>query len=90
MARLHRSSRSPGIKKHQIGTGSTADAIRYEIRSGDVVRGKARYKVKGHIKKGKDMINALRNVLREEPLSDADRRKAEMILRDLEMALEGN
>nr|VFK79387.1 MAG: hypothetical protein BECKSD772D_GA0070982_104712 [Candidatus Kentron sp. SD] len=65
----------------KIGTGSTADAIRHERRTGELLSSK------GHTPKGIEMRNALRKDLQSGRLNDADSVVARQILEDLEDAL---
>ncbi|MBD3388145.1 MAG: hypothetical protein GF414_04310 [Candidatus Altiarchaeales archaeon] len=65
-----------------IGSGSTADAIRYELATGQPVGGH------WHSQKGRNYIRALQRWLRSNPTaSAADRAAAEMMIQDLMDAL---
>jgi filamentous hemagglutinin len=66
-----------------VGTGSTADAIRYEMQTG-IMLSKA-----GHFQKGMEMRTALIRVLRTESLSAAERQAVRAVLIDLQKALSG-
>ncbi|WP_211214762.1 hypothetical protein, partial [Chitiniphilus shinanonensis] len=68
----------------KIGTGSTADAVRYEMSTGKQVGGKT------HTQKAKDYSSALEIWLEKTPnASSNDRSAAENVLRDLQNALNG-
>jgi filamentous hemagglutinin len=67
----------------QAGTGSTADAIRYEAQTGIMMSRT------GHFQKGLEMRTALTRVLREESLSAAERQAVRSVLIDLQKALSG-
>jgi hypothetical protein len=70
--------------KSPIGTGSTADAIRYEARTGEAVGGKL------HTQKGQDYARALEKwLLRHPDAAPADRAAAQAMLDDLRRALAG-
>jgi hypothetical protein len=65
----------------EVGTGSTADAVRYERETGEMVRGR------DHIDKGRRTIKYLEKWLRNNPTADSgDRAAAENVLRDLKNA----
>lgn len=67
-----------------IGTGSTADAIRFETDTGKMVHGKF------HSMKGRQYINAIETWLRQNPTASAsDRAAAAAMLDDLRKALAG-
>jgi RHS repeat-associated protein len=69
----------------KIGTGSTADAIRYERATGKPVGGKF------HTQKGQEYSQALKKWLEKNPQAPAaDRNAAQAILDDLTSALNGN
>jgi hypothetical protein len=68
-----------------IGSGSTADAIRFELACGQQVGGR------WHSNKGREYIRALRNWLTKNQNADAaDRNIAQQLLDDLVAALGGN
>ncbi|OCG16555.1 hypothetical protein A9G09_02915 [Gilliamella sp. wkB292] len=68
----------------KIGSGSTADAVRYEAATGQNVGGKL------HLEKAKNYVKALESWLKRNPTaSSADRAAAENVLRDLQNALRG-
>lgn len=68
----------------QIGTGSTADAIRYEQDTGPYVEGKL------HTIKGQEGDRALQNWLRRNPgASVGDQQAAQAVIADLQNALAG-
>ncbi len=64
-----------------VGTGSTADAIREEIKTGVAVGGKF------HFTKGMEMRNGLLNLLRSGKLSASDQAVAKQVLTDIQDAL---
>ncbi len=65
----------------EIGSGSTADAIRYEAETGLPVKGKF------HTQKGMDRLRNLERILASEDLSPSDRAIAEALADDLRDAL---
>jgi hypothetical protein len=68
-----------------IGSGSTADAVRYELQTGLKVGGKS------HVQKAGDMARALENWLRTSPGAlTTDRAAAQSVIDDLWSALDGN
>ncbi|MBN2878923.1 MAG: VENN motif pre-toxin domain-containing protein, partial [Clostridia bacterium] len=68
----------------KIGSGSTADAVRYELATGDMVGGKL------HIQKAQDSIIYLKRWLNKNPdASFADRQAIEHLIRDMKNALNG-
>jgi RHS repeat-associated protein len=69
--------------KGAIGSGSTADAIRYELQTGLKVGGKT------HLTKGIEYRNALLKMLRDPSLSAGERATVKAILTDLQNALSG-
>ena len=71
----------PGAK---IGSGSTADAIRYELQTGDLLS------KTGHMQKGKDYLTGLNNLLEKENLSITDNAVTKFLIKDLTDAIEGN
>ncbi|MGN0179405.1 MAG: hypothetical protein ACI4DY_08205 [Monoglobaceae bacterium] len=70
----------PGSK---VGDGGLADAIRYEIKTGDFVGGKS------HIQKGKERLKNLERIINRENLSKEERKIAEDLINDLKKALGG-
>jgi len=66
-----------------IGTGSTADAIRHELKTGVAVGGKF------HFTKGVEMRNGLKKLLDDSNLDPKDREVVKELLRDLQNALSG-
>jgi hypothetical protein len=54
---LYKGTTNPG----RVGTGTTADAIRYELETGEDVFGRS------HIQKGEDYLRALENWLKSNP-----------------------
>lgn len=70
------------LTRNPIGTGSTADAIRYERATGKMVGNKY------HFRKGVQYRQALEKWIKKNPnASDRDRRIAERLKRDLEDAM---
>lgn len=68
----------------RIGSGSTADAVRYEATTGNQVGGKL------HTQKAEDYSMALQKWLDANPsASFSDRSAAKNVLRDLQNALQG-
>jgi len=68
----------------KIGTGSTADAVRYEAATGNRVGGKL------HTQKAENYSTALRKWLDANPEAPfSDRSAAQNVLRDLQNALQG-
>ena len=70
----------PGAK---IGDGGLSDAIRHEIKTGQMVGGKS------HIQKGKERLKNLEKILNKEPLSKQERKIVEDLIKDLKHALGG-
>jgi hypothetical protein len=70
----------PGAK---IGSGSTADAIRYELKSGRKIGGRS------HIIKGRERLRQLERILTQENLSADDSATARTLAEDLRRALGG-
>lgn len=69
----------------QVGSGSTADAVRHEMQTGEMVGGRS------HAQKARDYSKALQRWLDNNPTASAgDRAAAENVLRDLQNALSGN
>jgi hypothetical protein len=68
-----------------IGTGSTADAVRHELTTGQPTHGRF------HKQKAREYVNALKNWLKNNPdASMRDRLVAQSLLNDLKSALEGH
>ncbi|ESE57398.1 Rhs family protein, partial [Salmonella enterica subsp. salamae serovar 58:l,z13,z28:z6 str. 00-0163] len=68
----------------KVGSGSTADAVRYELSTGEKVGGR------GHIQKAEQYSESLQRWLNKNPsASPGDRAAAENVLRDLRRALRG-
>jgi len=69
----------------QIGSGSTAAAVRHELATGGTVGGRT------HSQKAKDMTTALQRWLKNNPkASPGDRAAAENVIQDMSNALNGN
>jgi len=69
----------------RVGSGTTADAIRYELATGEKTAGRR------HVIKGRESVRALRSWLRRNPnAAPADRSAAQDMLTDLQQALGGN
>jgi filamentous hemagglutinin len=68
----------------KVGSGSTADAVRYEIATGEKVGGR------GHIEKAETYSKALQDWLNKNPqASTSDKAAAENVLKDMQNALKG-
>ncbi len=67
----------------KIGDGGLSDAIRYELKTGNLVSGKS------HIQKGKERLKNLENILEKQTLNATDREIALTLLEDLKNALGG-
>jgi hypothetical protein len=68
----------------KIGSGSTADAVRYETATGQNVGGKL------HLEKAKNYVKALESWLKRNPTAaSADRAAAENVMKDLKNAIRG-
>lgn len=67
-----------------VGNGSTADAIRHELKTGELLS------PKGHSQKGIEMRNGLMDDLKSGRLNDSDAQIARGLLKDLQNALSGN
>ena len=70
----------PGAK---IGDGGLADAIRHEIKTGQLVGGKS------HIQKGAERLKNLERISQRENLTKQERKIVEDLIRDLKRALGG-
>ena len=70
----------PGAK---IGDGGTADALRYEIRTGKLVGGKS------HYLKAKERARSLAKLANSGALSTSDKKLAQDLIDDLNDALKG-
>ena len=71
----------PGAK---IGDGGLGDAIRHEIKTGNLVGGKS------HIQKGKERLKNLENISKRESLNKQERKIISDLINDLKNALGGN
>jgi hypothetical protein len=70
---------------NRVGNGTTMDAIRHELATGQATSGRM------HLQKGREYVNALTNWLRRNPNASAgDRSAAQQLLDDLTNALAGN
>jgi RHS repeat-associated protein len=67
-------------EKAKVGSGSTADAIRHELQTGDLVGGRS------HIQKGQDALRGVEKLLGQ-GLSAGDKQKAGFLANDLRDAL---
>jgi RHS repeat-associated protein len=67
----------------KIGNGGTADALRHELRTGELLS------PSGHAQKAIEMRNGLMDDLRSGRLSETDARIARDLLKDLQNALSG-
>lgn len=70
----------PGAK---VGNGSTADAVRHELRTGELVGGK------GHLTKAREVLTRLRTHLEDPAATPADKGTAKILAQDLLNALRG-
>lgn len=66
-----------------VGDGGLADAIRNELKTGDLTKGKS------HVQKGKERIKNLENILKNQKLNDTDKKITQNLLEDLKDALKG-
>ncbi len=66
-----------------VGSGSTADAIRHELRTGELLS------KSGHSIKGQEMIRALERAVGDEALDAGDLQIANYLRDDLQRALSG-
>ena len=64
-----------------VGDGGLADAIRYEITTGELVGGKS------HIQKGLERVKNLENIIKNQNLNNDDLKIATKLLNDLKSAL---
>jgi hypothetical protein len=77
---LYRGTTNP----QRVGNGTTMDAIRHELATGQAVHGRR------HLEKGQIYSNGLRNWLRRNPgASDHDRRVAQSLYDELQAAMRG-
>ncbi|MEP4151334.1 MAG: RHS repeat-associated core domain-containing protein, partial [Lentilitoribacter sp.] len=67
----------------QYGDGSTADAIRYELKTGKLLS------PKGHVQKGNEMLNGLAKDIKSGRLDETDLGIAKSLVKDLKNALSG-
>ena len=67
----------------QVGDGGLADAIRSEIKTGNLVGEKS------HIQKGKERLRNLERILKNEKLDRKEKRVVLDLIDDLKQALEG-
>ena len=65
----------------EVASGSTADAIRHEIRTGELLS------PSGHIQKGVEMRSALSKLIDSGRLSQSDQNIARWMRRDIQDAL---
>ena len=68
----------------KIGSGSTADAIRYELQTGNLLS------PTGHLQKGKEILTGLNNLLKTQNLSTQDTAIVKFLIDDLQKAIGGN
>lgn len=71
----------PGGK---IGDGGLADAVRHELKTGELVGGKS------HIQKAIERVTNLENIIKNQNLNSSDFKIANDLLTDLKNALGGN
>ncbi|MBR4791069.1 MAG: hypothetical protein IK024_09290, partial [Treponema sp.] len=67
----------------KIGSGSTADAIRYELQTGNLLS------PNGHLQKGKEALVGLSNLLETQNLSVEDTAIVKFLIQDLQNAING-
>lgn len=70
----------PGAK---VGNGSTADAVRHELRTGELVGGR------NHLTKARETLTRLRNHMNDLEASPADKGTAKLLAEDLINAMRG-
>ena len=70
----------PNAKK---GDGGLADAIRYELKTKELVGGKS------HIQKGMERLKNLENILKKQNLDSTDTKIVKQLIKDLKNALGG-
>lgn len=66
-----------------IGDGGLADAIRYQLSTGELVGGK------DHLIKGAERVRNLENIIKHEKLNNIDKQLAQKLLIELKNALRG-
>ena len=66
-----------------IGDGGLADAVRYELKTGELVGGKS------HMKKAVERVKNLENIINKQNLSKNDLDIAQRLLDDLKNAING-
>lgn len=72
------------LTKRPIGSGSTADAVRYELKTGNLVGGKS------HLQKAQQYTRALEKWIQKNPnASPQDKKVAQTLLNDLKKAVSG-
>ena len=64
-----------------IGSGGLADAVSHELQTGEMVGGRS------HLKKGRERLKNLKNILAKESLSEQDKKTINKLIDDLEKAL---
>lgn len=67
----------------EVGDGGTADAIRHELATGELVGGKS------HVKKGEERLKNLENIMKNRNLTDIDEQIVKELHDDLKDALKG-
>lgn len=67
----------------KVGNGTTMDAVRYEMRTGDTNHRLS------HVTKAKESINGLKKLIKKVPLNDKDKTIVEALIEDLRNALNG-
>lgn len=65
-----------------VGDGGLGDAIRHELKTGELVGGKS------HIQKGKERLKNLENILKKQELNTIDQKIINDLITDLKNALE--
>lgn len=67
----------------KVGDGGLGDAIRHELKTGELVGGKS------HIQKVTERLKNLENILKKQNLNSTDKKIVRALIRDLKKALEG-
>ena len=65
-----------------VGDGGLSDAIRHELKTGELVGGKS------HIQKGRERLKNLENILKKQELNSTDKKIINDLIADLKSVLE--
>ena len=65
-----------------VGDGGLSDAIRHELKTGELVGGKS------HIQKGRERLKNLENILKKQELNSTDKKIINDLISDLKSVLE--